>query len=237
MNITVNEVFGPTLQGEGPRSGRRCAFVRLARCNLNCSWCDTPYTWDWKGQNGVAYDPSVEARTAAVRDVVAAVGSFDVAEVVISGGEPLVQRHGMQALVEALVMFGYHVSVETNGTLPPGDLSALVDLFTVSPKLAHSGCAPEARYRPEALDAFSALARADAACFKFVVAAEADVDEVAMLVGAHRLPDRSVWLMPEGRTAAEVLSRQGFVNDTAVAHGWNACTRLHVLGWGDERGR
>lgn len=43
--LTVSEIFGPTLQGEGPTAGRRAGFLRLGRCNLACSWCvaaDTP---------------------------------------------------------------------------------------------------------------------------------------------------------------------------------------------------
>src|SRR5438046_10053865 len=44
-----------TIQGEGPRLGRNTCFIRLAGCNLACSWCDTAYTWDWKGVNGHEY--------------------------------------------------------------------------------------------------------------------------------------------------------------------------------------
>src|SRR5690606_2170027 len=45
MTLNVNEIFGITIQGEGPSMGRPCAFVRLFQCNLQCTWCDTPYTW------------------------------------------------------------------------------------------------------------------------------------------------------------------------------------------------
>jgi 7-carboxy-7-deazaguanine synthase len=41
MPLVVNEIFGPTIQGEGPNLGRRCGFVRLGGCNLECSWCDS----------------------------------------------------------------------------------------------------------------------------------------------------------------------------------------------------
>ena len=51
-SLTVSEIFGPTFQGEGPFTGRAAVFLRLGRCNLDCKWCDTPYTWDWKGKNG-----------------------------------------------------------------------------------------------------------------------------------------------------------------------------------------
>src|SRR5438046_5626962 len=60
--LVVSEIFGPTFQGEGPSLGRRCVFLRLGACNLHCRWCDTPYTWDWTGRNGIEYDPRQELR-------------------------------------------------------------------------------------------------------------------------------------------------------------------------------
>src|SRR3954451_15026034 len=80
--LVVSEIFGPTFQGEGPSIGRRCGFVRLGRCNLACTWCDTKYTWDWS-----QYDPSVELHRRSVDDIVDAVAAMDVPMVVITGGE------------------------------------------------------------------------------------------------------------------------------------------------------
>ena len=61
--LVVSEVFGPTFQGEGPSSGQRAMFVRLGRCNLDCAFCDTAYTWDW-----TRYDPDAELRRRSVDD-------------------------------------------------------------------------------------------------------------------------------------------------------------------------
>jgi organic radical activating enzyme len=60
--LLVAEMFGPTFQGEGPSAGQRAVFVRTSRCNLSCSWCDTPHTWDWS-----RFDPHAEARRIPVR--------------------------------------------------------------------------------------------------------------------------------------------------------------------------
>ena len=49
MKIRVNEIFGPTIQGEGSTVGKPCFFLRVAGCNLHCGWCDTYYTWNYEG--------------------------------------------------------------------------------------------------------------------------------------------------------------------------------------------
>jgi len=40
--IRVNEIF-KSIQGEGAHFGRPAIFVRLAGCNLRCSFCDTDF--------------------------------------------------------------------------------------------------------------------------------------------------------------------------------------------------
>src|SRR6202046_1496627 len=41
--IRISEIFGPTVQGEGPLIGRPTVFVRTAGCDYRCAWCDTLY--------------------------------------------------------------------------------------------------------------------------------------------------------------------------------------------------
>lgn len=226
--LIVSEVFGPTFQGEGPSAGRRAGFVRLGRCNLDCAWCDTPYTWDW-----ARYDPARELRRMPVADIIGQLELMAPEIVVVTGGEPLLQQRRLATLVAGCVERGWPVEVETNGTRAPEDaLARTVARWNVSPKLANSGVAEADRIKPEALAALRATGRA---AFKFVVAGEADLDEVAALVDAHDL--RPTWVMPEGTDAATVLARARTLADPVISRGWNLTPRLHVLLWGDERGR
>lgn len=226
--LVVAEVFGPTFQGEGPSTGRRAAFVRLGRCNLDCSWCDTPFTWDWD-----RFDPATELRHVTVPSVLADLEAMTPDIVVITGGEPLLQQRRLVPLVDACVARGWPVEIETNGTIAPQ--RALLDLvhqWNVSPKLANSGVPLDKRIRPDALDALVASERA---IFKFVAATEADLDEVSELVAAHAL--RPVWIMPEGTDPIVLVERARALAQPVLDRGWNLTGRLHVLLWGDKRGR
>jgi organic radical activating enzyme len=226
--LVVSEVFGPTVQGEGPSLGRRAGFLRLGRCNLDCSWCDTPFTWDWD-----RFDPEVELRERAVDDVVAELDAMAIDRVVVTGGEPMLQQRRLAPFLAAAAERGWAVEVETNGTLAPtGTTARLVERFNVSPKLANSGVPFERRIVPDALAALVATGKA---AFKFVAAGPEDLDEIGALVDGHGLAP--VWVMPEGTTPEAVLAGGRRLAAAVVARGWSLSTRLHVLLWGDERGR
>ncbi|MEV7227229.1 7-carboxy-7-deazaguanine synthase QueE [Polymorphospora sp. NPDC051019] len=226
--VRVAELFGPTLQGEGESVGQRAMFVRLSGCNLDCGWCDTPYTWDWS-----RFDQAQESRQIPVSAVVDWVLAQDCDLVVITGGEPLIQQRRLLPLVAALTLAGRRVEIETNGTITPNKaLATHVGRFNVSPKLAGSGVAVERRIRPEVLRALNACGKA---VFKFVVTGGSDVRELADLQVRFGLTP--VWVMPQGITASAVLDGLRALAGPALEHGWNLTPRLHVLLWGDERGR
>ncbi|WP_239338464.1 7-carboxy-7-deazaguanine synthase QueE [Frankia sp. CiP3] len=226
--LQIAEMFGPTFQGEGPSCGQRAVFVRLAGCPLACVWCDTPYTWDWS-----RFDRAVESRTVTVDDVVTWVNGLSTDLVVVTGGEPLAQRRSLTTLCTMLAASDRRVEIETSGVIPPPQaLTAVVARFVVSPKLAHSGMPRFRRIRPDALHAFAQTGKG---AFKFVVRTEDDLDEVAELAGAHSLTP--VWIMPEGATDGQVLAGIRRLADPVLARGWHLTSRLHILTWGDRRGR
>lgn len=234
MSLAVSECFGPTIQGEGPSCGRRAVFVRLGGCNLACSWCDTPYSWDWTGKIGPAYDPRKELTRRTGEDVAAEVldrlaGS---GMLVVTGGEPMLQQPGMVPLVRRVSDLGHRVEVETNGTIPPGVVLPYVSRFNVSPKLDNSGNGPE-RFNARTLRAFAETGRA---VFKFVAVEPGDLDEIEDVRAALDLPPRLLWVMAEGKTQIDQETRLPALADAVIARGWNLSPRLHVAVWGNRRG-
>ncbi|WP_239127188.1 7-carboxy-7-deazaguanine synthase QueE [Asanoa siamensis] len=228
--VLVAEVFGPTLQGEGPSCGQQALFVRLSRCNLSCPGCDTPFTWDRS-----RYDLREHTRRYSAASLVSWVLEHPTPLVVISGGEPLLQQDRIFPVVAALTAAGRRVEIETNGAVTPSpELVAQVAAFNVSPKLAAFASERDAdrRINPAAL---STLVTSGKAVFKFVASGVADLEEVSDLVTRFELAP--VWVMPEGSTSEVIVSRMRELADAVVARGWNLTTRLHVLLWEDARGR
>ena len=219
-----------SLQGEGVTAGTPTVFLRLAMCNLACTWCDTKYTWDWSN-----YDRSREVQTLSVDDVEARVVGYGCPRLVITGGEPLMQQAALAPLAASLKSRGFYCEVETNGTLvPQREMIDAVSQWNVSPKIGSSGNPPDRREVPEALRAFREL---DSAYFKFVVVEPSDVQEVCSLAERYDIPAERVILMPEGVTARALESRGKWVAEACAQYGFRFSTRLHILLWGDERGR
>ena len=102
-HLRVAELF-ESIQGETSRAGLPCSFVRLAGCNLNCSYCDTAYA-----REGGEEIP--------LEDIVAQIEKMGHFHVCVTGGEPLLQKE-TRSLVSKLIKLGHEVMVETNGSLP-----------------------------------------------------------------------------------------------------------------------
>lgn len=99
--LNITELFY-TIQGEGPWQGYPCVFIRLAGCNLRCTWCDTLYSTNH------TWTPTEILHRCSLLDT-------ECRRVVITGGEPFVQN--ITPLVHALYGEGYDIQIETNGTL------------------------------------------------------------------------------------------------------------------------
>ena len=222
----VAETFA-SLQGEGILAGTPSFFIRSSGCNLRCRWCDTPYTsWLPEGVRRSVADLVSEAVAAGVRHVV------------VTGGEPLLQR-SIAALTEGLAGAGLHVTVETAGTVDP---PFVCDLLSVSPKTSSSD--PPGPWRERHIQARSELdplrrllERLPEHQLKFVVEDADDLPEILALLESLGGVDRSrVLLMPEGRTAEEVATRAAEVAALCMRHGFRYTPRLQLDLFGGGRG-
>jgi 7-carboxy-7-deazaguanine synthase len=101
--MKVLEIFY-SIQGEGKNQGKPTIFVRLAGCNLGCRWCDTPAAHD-------------EGTVLTSSEIIAKIRDFRCREICITGGEPLLQEKELVDVLRLLSSLGYHVQIETNGTI------------------------------------------------------------------------------------------------------------------------
>jgi len=224
--VYIAETF-VSLQGEGILAGTPSFFIRSSGCNLRCRWCDTPYT-SWLP----------EGSRRSVADLVAEAAGSGVGHVVVTGGEPLLQR-SIAALTRALMDGGFHVTVETAGTVaPPFDC----DLLSVSPKTSNSD--PPGTWRQRHVERRTELdplrrllSRHPDHQLKFVIQDGDDLPEIVRLLAAIGDVDRRrVLLMPEGRTVAEVAVRAAEVAALCIQHGFRYTPRLQLDLFGGGRG-
>lgn len=230
------EIFA-SLQGEGRSAGLPCTFVRLSRCNLACSWCDTAYTWRFEGDNrphrdGLTFERKANQIVLSEEEVAAWIMALGGNRLVITGGEPLLQ--GAQLARMVALLDGHAIEIETNGTVAPHpELAPLVDQYNVSPKLKHSGNPAEIALLSDRLQAWASEPKA---YFKFVISASDDLTEVLELQAAYAIPGNRIQLMPEGTTSAVIRSHSAWLAPLALDHGLGFSDRLHIHLYGDTRG-
>lgn len=105
--LEIGEIFY-SIQGESTYAGLPCCFIRLAQCNLNCSYCDSRFSH----RPGKMMD---------LDEIMNALTAYPVKLVEITGGEPVLQDDVVD-LMELLHEAGYEILLETNGSLYLGDI-------------------------------------------------------------------------------------------------------------------
>ena len=110
----IVEIFH-SVQGEGARVGIPHVFIRFGNCNLRCEWCDTDF---------LTYE------TLTCYEIMSRIFDFECKNIIFTGGEPML--NDLWPLQRLLKQRGYHISIETNGTIEIPD--ELIDWICVSPK-------------------------------------------------------------------------------------------------------
>jgi len=166
--MKVCEIFA-SIQGESTYAGRPCTFVRMSGCNLRCSYCDTKYSYE-------------EGADLSVDNVYAIVDNAAIRLVEITGGEPLLQKEGVAELTALLLDSGYTVLMETNGTLPIGEIDKRV-IVIMDVKTPASGMSLNNNFSN-----FQHLKRSDEV--KFVICNKNDYLWARRIVQEEGLPSR-----------------------------------------------
>ena len=165
-SVKVNEIFY-SIEGEGIRQGYPCVFLRLAGCNLNCSYCDTGYAKHLSQGTEMSEE-------AVLKEVL----SYDCPRVTITGGEPLLSLS--EELLAGLWDEGVEVNIETNGSLDPRPFMMSNVIITMDYKLPSSGMEGEMNE-----DYIDELRGKDV--LKFVAGSAEDLERAKEIIEDHNL--------------------------------------------------
>ena len=206
--LNVFEIY-PSIQGESTRAGRKCVFIRLAGCNLDCAYCDSSEAAKGNGQR---------METDAIMEKIKA---FGINLVEVTGGEPLAQE-AAKDLLDHLAGAGYETLVETNGSVNIAGFTRKAS-YIVDVKTPGSGAGGSFDERN-----LEALMPGDE--LKFVVTSREDFDWAEGFVRAHGLEGAApiLYSPAEGMVSPKALA--GWMMEARTPARLNL--QLHKIIWG-----
>ena len=160
-----------SVQGESSFAGLPCIFVRLAGCNLRCTWCDSEYTFSG-GRKMAAEEVEAEIEKLA-----------PVRLIEITGGEPMLQERGLLPLIDRLLARGFTLLLETSGERPLANVPAAVH------KIVDVKCPASGEGGSFCMENLDALTPNDEV--KFVIADRPDYEFARAFTREHRILERA----------------------------------------------
>jgi organic radical activating enzyme len=206
-------------QGEGPDSGTTMIILRFKTCNKKCPWCDTSVKMRISSE--APYLLSDIQNTVYER----------AAGLLITGGEPTVDRHFDECVALLNDLTYPMANVETNGYNLTGLIKEVDPMkpvkFIYSPKIFTANDGAQAREILKEVEMTPNL------FVKMVYEPDNDysmlflnhiVEEAPSLVKRQR-----VWLMPKGTTRVDLIRNAGPVFDACEKYNFNFSSRSHII--------
>ena len=252
--LEINEIFGPTIQGEGKLVGTPSIFIRFGKCNFNCvgfdveyetpsgikkCGCDSFYAVDKEFKDSWTNYKSYEEIVKEVDELTKQSSAIYKMDIVITGGEPFLywSKDEFQKLLKYYINEGHKVTIETNASL---NLNFTHDyqkeiIFSMSVKLSNSLESLKKRVNYETLNKI--LSKTQDSYLKFVIDTKILEDaknEIKTIL--ENIPKTQVYLMPLGDTASSINENCEQVIQMAIDYGYIYCDRLHIRVWDNKRG-
>ena len=228
--IDYVEIF-ESIQGEGPRQGFPATFIRLAGCNLNCEFCDTPVAQAPAGAAVKNLDP-VELATFMIERIHHRCRNDHM--FVFTGGEPLLQQRDLAEvlkMVSDILGANPNIWFETNGTIKPfHDLLVYNPQFVVSPKPHHIHDTVLLRFPPLRT------------WLKFVMEDRGERDwnwkliEIMHIQEMMQLTRDDVYIMPQAKTRDELIDVGREVWQWCIGNGYPFSSRMHIMMFDELKG-
>ena len=237
----INEVYA-AVQGEGPKDGTPCVFVRFHLCPVKCQWCDTSYTWDGseKGERtnlpellatieGVARNPNGLVFIDGINE-----SRRVVNHVVITGGEPMVQKC-LGGLIAELRSMDYTVEIETACIFKPTDewLNVSDDgvIWNLSPKLPSAN----AKILPAPAIVRQWIESSANTELKLVVKDLKDLEAAIELSKESGAELSETLIMPCATSVDQMSERLRWLYPLALTHGFKVISRTHITAYNGKR--
>ena len=248
--LEINEIFGPTIQGEGKKVGTPSVFVRFGRCNMRCQGFEVEYetpsgikkcSCDSYYASDIAFREQwskYESSKPLIEELNKILPNYKL-DIVLTGGEPLLYWSNIefQKFMKYYIDKDYNITIETNASLPimfTQDWQKKI-LFSMSVKLSNSGEALLKRVNIKTLT--SIINFCDDSYLKFVIdtdtldTASKEIDDILA-----QIPYCDVYLMPLGDTAETIEKNSISVINLALEKGYMYSDRLHIRVWNNKRG-
>jgi len=252
--LEVNEIFGPTIQGEGKLVGNLSIFIRFGKCNFKCVGfnveyetpsgvkkcaCDSYYAVDMEFKNSWK---SYENYLDIVNEVDKLLENCNYknrVDIVITGGEPLLywNNQEFQNLIKHYINKNHKLTIETNASLNIDFQEEYQKniLFSMSVKLSNS-CKP-LKKRVNKSTLTKILENTKESYLKFVIGndfLENAIVEIEDIL--KNIPQCEVYLMPLGDSSEAIDINSEKVVNLAIKYGFKYSDRLHIRIWNNKRG-